>query len=662
MMRSTWGAMTVRAGALAAVVAVVAAVTLALTRPGPSSGGQSPEPLHATTTHAFVRPDGAAVKLNGVNVIPVWAGRPGRTWSRSRYQSMARKGFNSVRFVLYWDDFEPRRGRFDRANLRTLDRAIGHARAAGLYVVLDTIHLWGRGGFKDVPAWARSGDSVQTVRRNAVGYLRTLARRYRDVPTVAAYDVVNEPHRWPVDQNAVLRMYDALIGAIRKVDPAKIVIVEPTYGDTSVAGACADLGTLKHRRNVVFSLHFYFVGRDDDGFGAHCEQRGRYASAAGGGYDVADAASLRAHLVAYLDALRPEGIPLYIGEFGIGERTPGHDRWIADMVRLLDEFGLGRAWWEYWSATNGGAFSATTRRGAWRPFTDMLVSPAPSPGGPALTTTPQAEPQQQTDVVVMAAGDFQGGSGAGGRPGAVADVIRSAAPDIVLGLGDFQYQYGSLAALRAGFDQNFGTLKPLFRPTAGPTHDVSGASDTNGGYAQYWGRAPFEGYSFDVGDWHVVQLPSAAYRYGVDPAGVTAWLKADLDANQKRCTLAFWHEPYWTLPTATHDRTTAVKPWVQALYDHGAEIILSGHQHNYQRFAPQDPEDRPDPARGIRSFVVGTGGIGIYGFIGTAPNIEADDATTFGALKLTLHADGYDWQFERAAGGSFTDSGSDRCH
>jgi hypothetical protein len=658
---------SVRTGAVIAAV-VATSVTLAVTSAGPSSGVNSPEPLHATTTQAFVRPDGTAVKLSGVNVVPVWADRPGRTWSRSRYESIARKGFNSVRFVLYWDDFEPRRGRFDKVSLRTLDTAIRHARASGLYVVLDPVHLWGRGGFRDVPAWARSGDSVDTVRRNAGPYLRAIARRYRDVPAVAAYDLVNEPHRWPIDQNAVLRMYDHLIGAVRKVDPAKIVIVEPTYGDTSIAGACADLKNLKYRRNVVFSVHLYFVGRDDDGFGAHCEQRGRYASGPRARYDAADAASLRAHLAAHLNALRSAGIPLYVGEFGIRDRTPGRDRWIGDMVRLLDGFGLGRAWWEYSSRTDGGAFSATTSEGDWRPFTDMLVRPAPSrpaapsPGGPSPTTTPPAAPGPQADVVVMAAGDFQGSRGVGGRAGAVADVIRGAGPDIVLGLGDFQYQYGSLAALRAGFDMNFGTLKPLFRPTAGPTHDVSGASDTNGGYAQYWGRAPFEGYSFDIGDWHVVQLPSAAYRYGVDPDRVLAWLDADLDRNRKRCTLAFWHEPYWTRPTATHGRTTAVKPWVKALYDHGAEVILNGHQHNYQRFAPQDPEDRSDPARGIRSFVVGSGGIGIYGFTGTAPNVESSDATTFGALKLTLHPDGYEWEFERAAGGSFADSGSGRCH
>jgi Cellulase (glycosyl hydrolase family 5) len=615
-----------------------------------------PARLHATARHAFVRQSGTPVRLNGVNVVPVWADSPGRTWSAARYDAIARKGFNSVRFVLYWADFEPRRGVFESRALGTLDTAVARAKAAGLYVVLDMIHLWGTGGLRDVPGWAVSGDSVATVRENAGPYVRMLARHYRDEPTVAAYDPVSEPHRWPIDQNAVLRMYDDLIGAIRDVDPAKVVMVEPSYGDSSIAGACADLSNLKHRSNVVFSIHAYFAGGDDDGFGPDCRQTGRYAWDPNVGYDAADPAPLRAHLRSYLDVLAPQGIPLYVGEFGMGRLAPNRDRWIGDMVGLLNEFGLGRAWWEYSTQTNDGAFSATYPDGGWRPFTSLLVAEP----GPAPAQAPAPAPAG--DPVVMAAGDFQGHRGAGGRAGDVAAVVRAADPDVVLGLGDYQYQYGTLAALQAGFDRNFGDLKPRFRPTAGPTHDVADASDTNGGYVQYWNRAPFEPYSFDLGSWHVVQLPSAAYRYGVDTAHVLSWLEADLATSTKPCTLAFWHEPYWSLPTTGHSRTTAVRPWVQALYDHDAEIILNGHQHNYQRFAPQAPDDQSDPSRGIRQFIVGTGGIGTYGFTGTAPNVEASDATTYGALKLTLHERGYDWSFERAAGGSFTDAGSGSCH
>jgi hypothetical protein len=342
-----------------------------------SSGGRHPAPppdgVHATRTDAFVRPDGKPIRLNGVNVIPVWRNSPGRTWSAARYRSIAAKGFNAVRFVLYWDDFEPSPGAFDDTSLATLDTAVRRAKAAGLYVVLDEIHLWGPQGLKDVPAWARRGDSVASVQAHAAGYVRTLAARYRDEPAVAAYDPVNEPHRWPIDQNGVLRMYDRLIGVIRGVDPAKIVLVEPSYGDSSMSGRCADLSNLRRRGNVVFSIHDYFAGGDRDGFGADCGQAGRYAWDGRSGYRPADAPELTAHLRAYLDALGPAGLPLYVGEFGMGAGAPHRDRWIEDTVAALDRLRLGRTWWEYWTTAQRGAFSATTESGAWQPFVDLLV-------------------------------------------------------------------------------------------------------------------------------------------------------------------------------------------------------------------------------------------------------------------------------------------------
>lgn len=105
-----------------------------------------------------------------------------------------------------------------------------------------------------------------------------------------------------------------------------------------------------------------------------------------------------------------------------------------------------------------------------------------------------------------------------------------------------------------------------------------------------------------------------------------------------------------------------MRPWVETLYAHGADVVLQASNHNYQRFAAQDTEDRPDPARGIRAFVVGTGGISHYAFTGGAPNVEASNDTTFGALKLILFPDRYEWTFLPVPGESFTDSGSDRCH
>ena len=377
--------MTVR-GVLGALAGLAGVCVLAL---APSEGRRphvsALQQLHATSTDAFVRADGTRVALTGLNVTPVWSNSPGKTWGRERYASMAAKGFNSVRLVLYWDDFEPSRGRFDQASLATLDKAVSRAKAAGLWVVLDMIHLSGPHGLEDVPRWAQSGDSVASVQANAHAYVRLLARRYRDEPAVAAYDPVNEPYRWPIDQNAVLRMYDALIGTIRRVDRDRVVLVEPTYGDTSIKGACADLSNLTHRTNVVFSIHDYFAGGDDDGFGSGCRQVGVYAWKDKAGYRAGDPGPLRAHLRAYLDKLRPAGIPLYVGEFGMAEGAVNRDKWVRDTVRLLDELHLGRAWWEYWTSADHGAFSATASSGQWRPFTDLLVSGRNAAQGPCGT-------------------------------------------------------------------------------------------------------------------------------------------------------------------------------------------------------------------------------------------------------------------------------------
>ncbi len=138
------------------------------------------------------------------------------------------------------------------------------------------------------------------------------------------------------------------------------------------------------------------------------------------------------------------------------------------------------------------------------------------------------------------------------------------------------------------------------------------------------------------------------------------WLRADLAANPRTCTLAYWHHPRFSSGT-THGSHVSLQPIWQALYDYGADVVLSGHEHNYERFALQDPSGVADP-RGIREFVTGTGGRSHYGFASTpVANSEVRNSTTYGVLKLTLHAASYDWQFIPVAGGTFTDSGAGTC-
>lgn len=265
------------------------------------------------------------------------------------------------------------------------------------------------------------------------------------------------------------------------------------------------------------------------------------------------------------------------------------------------------------------------------------------------------------DRVITAVGDHT--SSATDREDlAVRDAVVRINPVAHLGIGDFQYD--NIGTILSGYDKIWGAkpkgLYPIIYPTAGPTHDVTSCTDTR--YQNYWGRPAMKIYSFDLGSWHIISLPSAAIRYGCDVSGITAALKADLAASSKRCTLAFMQEPYWTRPTGKHTRENRLRPWVQALYDRNADVLLQASNHDYQRFAPQNMSDRPDASRGIRSFVVGTGGISLYPFTGTAPNVEASNDRTYGVLKMVLHSNGYDFEFVPVAGGTFTDTGSGTCH
>lgn len=327
--------------------------------------------LHSTPCQAFVTPSGVALRLRALNMIPVWRNRPGSTWAQWHYTQIADKGFNAVRFVLYWDVFEPSRGSFDQPSLATLDTAIARARAAGLYVILDGIHLWGRGGFNDVPRWAQTGDSVTSVQTNGGSYLKLLARRYRDDPAVAGLDLVSEFYRQPIDQNAVLRAYDRLIAQVRSVDPSKIVLIEPTYGDSSVAGSRANFSILTHRVNVVWSIHDFFAGGDGDGYAADGGQTGTYTWNGTTGYAHPDRDQLENHLLVNLRTLKHVGLPIWIGEFGIGAGTPNHDRWIADQVALFNKYDLGWSWWGYGTSAH---FDVTSQDYSWRPWARLLFA------------------------------------------------------------------------------------------------------------------------------------------------------------------------------------------------------------------------------------------------------------------------------------------------
>jgi hypothetical protein len=192
-------------------------------------------------------------------------------------------------------------------------------------------------------------------------------------------------------------------------------------------------------------------------------------------------------------------------------------------------------------------------------------------------------------------------------------------------------------------------------------YNTSGAS----GYYSYFGAAagdPSKGYySYDLGGWHFVVLNS---NCGVvscaSGSPQEVWLRNDLAAHAAACTLAYWHHPRFS--SGQHGNNTSSSVFWQDLYNANADVVLNGHDHLYERFGPQNPSAGFDSARGIREFIVGTGGRNSYSFTSVQPNSEVRQSGTFGVLKLTLHANGYEWQFVPEAGKTFTDTGSANCH
>ena len=227
-------------------------------------------------------------------------------------------------------------------------------------------------------------------------------------------------------------------------------------------------------------------------------------------------------------------------------------------------------------------------------------------------------------------------------------------------LGDNVYEDGTTTEFTNCYDPSWGAEKSRTLPSAGNhEYHTAGAS----GYFWYFGSSagdPAKGYySYDLGDWHIVVLNS-----NIDVSTGSAqeqWLRTDLAASTKACTLAYWHHPRFN-SGSSHSNDTSVQPLWQALYDANAEVILNGHEHSYERFAPQTPGGTLDTSRGIREFVVGTGGAS-HATLGTLKaNSEIFNGSTYGVLKLTLSAGSYAWQFVPVTGGSFTDSGTGTCH
>jgi hypothetical protein len=223
--------------------------------------------------------------------------------------------------------------------------------------------------------------------------------------------------------------------------------------------------------------------------------------------------------------------------------------------------------------------------------------------------------------------------------------------------GDNAYLEGTAQQFRDCYDPTWGRHKDRTRPAPG-NHEYA-SSPVAAPYFEYFGLAagpPGLGYySFDLGPWHAISLNSNI-GYGQGSAQIQ-WLRADLGSSQAKCTLAYWHHPRFT--SGSHGDHPEMREFWRLLYAAGVEIVVNGHDHMYERFGPQDPDGFPDPVRGIRQFIVGTGGAPLYHVAAVKPNSEVI-VTSFGVLKLTLEQTSYRWEFIAVSGRG--DSGTGMCH
>ncbi len=269
-------------------------------------------------------------------------------------------------------------------------------------------------------------------------------------------------------------------------------------------------------------------------------------------------------------------------------------------------------------------------------------------------------------VTIYAAGDIAdcrrlpaAFTGAAQTAKLLAPLLAADSTAAVLSLGDNTYPSGRPDEFTGCYAPTWGRFQSRIHPSPG-NHEyyTKGAP----GYYGYFGPAAGSGqrgyYSINLGKWHVISLNSNLR----DDEFLTqlAWLKDDLAQHKSLCALAYWHHPVYS--SGGHGNNPFMAPVWKVLADAGADVVLASHDHNYERFAPQDGEGKLDRARGIRQFVVGTGGAQLTPILFLQPNSEKSNNSTHGVLKMVLKDTGYEWEFLPAIADGFTDRGHAPCH
>jgi Calcineurin-like phosphoesterase len=336
---------------------------------------------------------------------------------------------------------------------------------------------------------------------------------------------------------------------------------------------------------------------------------------------------------------KPLGLPAYrftLSRVRVLAPSP-RDRVLRGRVRVTRPGERGQSYaWDVWMRRG------TDARGRWRLWTVKATREPPAPSA--------------ADPLVVATGDI---AEAGGHHRLTSNRVLKLDPDAVLLLGDNAYSSGRLGEYRRLYDPTWGRFKARTRPVPG-NHEyrTPGAA----GYFDYFGeRAKPRGrsyYSFDLGGWHLIALNSSIAHGPGSPQA--RWLRADLVATAKRCILAYWHYPRFSSGAHQGNHRSVAGFW-KDLYDARADVVLSGHEHGYERFARQTPWSKAN-RQGISQFVVGTGGATLMGFADPKQNSQVRIGDAHGVLELLLHPTSYEWRFVSEDGAVLDKGGPVACH
>lgn len=525
--------------------------------------------------------------------------------------------------------FSPSLGLYDSSNLVTISKHIGDMQYAGLDAGIAS--WWGQG--------SRTDGRVSSLLRAAS-------------PTTFRWTLYYEPEGTADPTVSQIDSDLSYVNANYASDPSFLRVggrpVIFVYGDTADGCSMVDRWTQANRSR------FYVVLKVFSGY-RHCGNQPnswhQYAPAV-----RADSQVGYSYSVSPGFRLRSESTPRLsrdLTAFASAVQAMAASNAPFQLVTTFNEWGEGTA------VEPAQEWASSSTEGAYLDILHQYL------GGTSVPVT---------DPVITAAGDiacdpadgnFKAGAGSSSacRMKATSDILGTV-PNLagILTLGDNQYEQGQLDNYNVSYAPTWGRYVDKTFPTPGNHEYMTSAA---AGYYQYFGQRagdPSKGYySYDIGKWHLVALNGNCTEAG--GCGKTSpqvtWLTWDLAANPTACTLAYWHQPRFS--SGEHGNNANYDTLWRALDAAGVEIVLNGHDHDYERFHPQNPDGVATPT-GIREFVVGTGGKSHYGFSTIAANSAARNGDTFGLLQLALHPTSYDWQFLAESGKNFTDRGTTACH